>query len=604
MEIEINHHYQRRRKMMSLNFPLKPFSLTEQTGPIIPSLCDIILDSFGRFSENFAVNHHQTPIPLPPILATKLIHKIANNPNATDQDLNMILYRILSSGSPVTNINLQGSHLITKFTCMNLSQLFQQNRLLTLNLSYASGLLSEHLQLLFTPSFRNLKNLNVEGCVAFDDIVFQSFLQYQPTLEILIVSNCVKITDKSVALLQNIHSLTCFKANNLQLTINGLQALHGLLEFENTGNNNLDDNCLYVLCQRNRDLKRVCFGNARLSDECIARFLQQLNGNLIHLNIANCSRAGSLTLSQLFDSQFALNYLNISNCFGMNGDEIINAMHPIMFSSQFRWVEELVYLNVSGCTQLSENFIKILLSSAPKLSTIVLDDTLVSDSALQEYIQSSITYFQKTRRSLHVPGMKIHPLSISLKRCLRLTDNAYTYLFQTRGSDITSFNISFSPSLTQLSLNTFSCYSSSITSFYSTNNDMITETCWCRFISSSPQLKVLFISNNRNVTNGVINQIRQSCPSISHLDISSCPSLDDTVIPILSQMHSLEYLDISFNTLFTGNGIVCIANSLPRLSTFSMQGIHFTENYLFTSESEWMSSLNLNFVPNSVFFAF
>ncbi|BFU18618.1 leucine-rich repeat containing protein [Entamoeba histolytica HM-1:IMSS-B] len=585
-----------RRKMMSLNIPTRPFLLTENTGSIIPTLSEIILDSFGRFEQNFSSQQEQTPIALPPVLASKLIYRISNNPNASESDLNIILFRILSSGTPLQVIDLHHTHLLTKFTCMNLSQLCNNVSITTLNISYATGISSESLKVLFR-SFKQLKYLNTEACVGFDDNAFISLLTIHPPLEVIVISNCPKISDKSVIELKNINSLISFKANNIQLTISSISVLHGLKEIELMGNNCLDDQCLLKISQLNPDLTRICFGNSRLSDEALQRLLQQLNGNLISLNLSGCTRAGPMTLAQLFNSQFKLKYLNLANCFGINGDSILESYHPMFRSTLFRWLEEIEYLNISGCIRLSEEFITTTLIASPQLRSLILDDTAVTDQCLQEFIQSSITYNQTVRRSIHTPGMKVHPLTLSLKRCIRLTDNAYTNLFQTRGVDLISLNLSFCNSLSSLSLNVFSLYSNTLTSFYASNNDMISEYSWLKFIASCPQLRVLFLSNNRGITNEVINQIKISCPLISHLDISSCLSINQFVIPILCKMQSLEYIDISFDVMINEDGIISLVNSLTRLSTFCMQGIAFKQSYLFTEEAQWLNSLKLNFIP-------
>ncbi|KAL7720864.1 Leucine-rich repeat containing protein [Entamoeba marina] len=530
-----------RRRVISLNIPSRPFLLTDSNTPIIPSLTEIILDSFGRFDRNFAQHTQQTPVPLPPHLATKLIHTISNN--------------------PLKGVTVESLCILVK-------------------------------------SLKNLKNINTDSCIAFNDNVLVSLLSVHPPLEVISINNCPHVTDYSISMLENVHSLKCFKANNTKLTVQGLSHLHNLYEFECIGCNTIDDACLMKLASRNPGLTHVSFGNARLSDGTISRFIQQLNGDLVHLNISNSTQVNSLTISQLFHSQLKLKYLNMSNCFQANGDHILDSYLPMFRPTLFRWLEGVEYLNISGCVQFSDAFISQLLINAPMIHTLVLDDTNVTDSSIQDFIRSSIAYGETIRRSFHTSGMRLSPLSVSLKRCLRITELAYTELFQKRGCDITSINMCFSPTLSPLSLNVFSVYTTSLTSFYCSNNDLLSESTWLKFITQCPHIKILFISNNRGVSYEVIKRISECCPSISHLDISSCMSLVPQSSNMISQIHSLEYLDISFDTMFGENEVKEIINALPRLSNFSMQGICYNEVYMFTQQAQWLNSLKLNFIPS------
>ena len=105
----------KRRKVISLNIQSHPFSLLCKEGAIIPSLTEIILDAFARFEENFTtLSTSQEPLNLPPILATNLLQVISNNPSATDIDLNIIMYRLLSANSTSISLDLSNSHLLTK----------------------------------------------------------------------------------------------------------------------------------------------------------------------------------------------------------------------------------------------------------------------------------------------------------------------------------------------------------------------------------------------------------------------------------------------------------------------------------------------------------
>ncbi|ELP88028.1 F-box/LRR-repeat protein, putative [Entamoeba invadens IP1] len=586
-----------RAKQSSLNFPSRPFLLSQSTTSLIPSLTEIVLDSVERFAGDFAMNQPHTPITLPPILATRLIQRVSNNPNATEQDLNLVLFRIFVGGTRLTNFDIHSTHLLTKVTCLNIFQLCQNAQITTLDISNANCSAPESLAVMFT-SFKYLRFLNTDSCVAFDDNCLFNLISIRPPLEILSVSNCPKITDKSISELKNIHTLQSFKGNHLNLNFQSFCALHNLKEIEIFGCQNLDDFALEKISKNNPKLAFVSFGNGRLSDLAIQKCVQRLSANVEHINLSGCSRAGPLTLAQLFDSQFKLKYLNLAGCFGMNGDIIMETYHPMFRSNLFRWLENLKYLNIAACVQFSNEFISTILTSAPQISTLILDDTLIADNALEEFIKETIVYNETIRRSLHTPGMKIHPLSLSLKRCTKISDNALATLFKSRGTDLISINLSSSPTLSTLSLAVLSLNSNALKSFYAANNDLITENSWIKFVGNCRELSAVFLGNNRGVTNLVLSQICVSCPQISHLDVSGCLNLNQGAADILANMKSLQYLDISFDVAIGEDGIRKIANSLQRLSNFAIQGIEISRAYIFVQQAQCLNTLKLNFSQN------
>ncbi|ELP86617.1 F-box/LRR-repeat protein, putative [Entamoeba invadens IP1] len=586
-----------RTKQSSLNFPSRPFFLESSAESLIPSLSEIVLNSFERFQSNFSMNQSHAPITLPPVLATKLVKKVSNNPKATEQDLNLILYRIFVGGTRLISVDINGTHLLTKVTCLNMFQLCQNVHISTLDISNANCSSSESLSVMLS-SLKYLKFLNADSCVAFDDKCLQTLATIKAPIEVLSLSNCPKITDAGILFLNSYSNLQSFKGNNLRLTSSSFCVLKNLKELELFGCQNLDDFSLEKISMQNPNLLFVSLGNARISDFALQKFVQRLNPNLEHLNLSGCSQASNLTLAQLFDSQFSLKYLNLSGCFNLNGEKILETYHPMFRGTLFRWMENLRYLNLSACIQFSNEFIGTILTATPQVTTLILDDTFVADNSLEDFVNATILFNETIRRSLHTPGAKIKPFSISLKRCTKITDRAFGALFKERGNDLTSLNISNSVSLSPLSLAILSLNSNSLTAFYASNNDFIPEISWVKFVANCKYLKTVFVSNNRGITNTVLSQIAISCPQISNLDISSCVCLNEYSAGIIAQMRSLQYLDISFDSTIGENGIRKIANYLLRLNYFALQGICINDGYIFIEQAEFLNTLKLNFSQN------
>ncbi|GAB1223311.1 LOW QUALITY PROTEIN: hypothetical protein ENUP19_0141G0013 [Entamoeba nuttalli] len=237
--------HQRRRKAVSLNIPSHPFSLLSREGAIIPSLTEIILDAFSRFDENFSsLSQSQEPLPLPPFTCYK-ITSISNNPNATDIDLNIIMYRLLASGVNTITLDIHNTHLLTR------------------NISFARGCSSDELGIM-CKNFPYLKHLNASGCLPFDDFCLLAILQSTPPLETLNVSNCPRITDYGIQNISNVNTLR-------------LQYLHDLIELELLNCKNLTDDCLSILSKRNSHLSSVSISSQRLTDKSIQSFLQKIS---------------------------------------------------------------------------------------------------------------------------------------------------------------------------------------------------------------------------------------------------------------------------------------------------------------------------------------
>ncbi|EDR24286.1 EIN3-binding F-box protein, putative [Entamoeba dispar SAW760] len=584
--------HQRRRKAVSLNIPSHPFSLFCREGTIIPSLTEIILDAFSRFDENFSsLSQSQEPLPLPPLLATKLLQVVSNNPNATDIDLNIIMYRLLASGVNTITLDIHNTHLLTRSTCLNIFQLSLSLHITTLDISFARGCSSDELGIM-CKNFPYLKHLNASGCLPFDDFCLLAILQSSPPLETLNVSNCSRITDYGIQNILNVNTLRIFKANNTLLTSKGLQYLHDLIELELLNCKNLTDECLSILSKRNSHLSSLSISSQRLTDKSIQSFLQKIP-ELTYLNLTNCVNAGILTLSQLFHSKFKLNNLNLSNCFGVSGEHLMRSYNQLYASSLFSWLADLIYLNISGCTRISTYFLTNILQNTPNLKTLILDGLIVDEPSIQSFLQSSCVAANVTRRSVVRKGGKFSPLTLSFKQC-KMNEQTLINFFTVRGCDLISLNLNSCLALTTIALTVLGDNAHSLTHFYCTNNTTLTETALIQFIYRSPRLRVLFLSNTTAVTNRVILAVRDSCLNLSHFDISGCENITPDCGIILSGIHSLQYLDISF-TPFTPNQIQFIINALPRITSFSMQGVTYSAPQLFSQEAQWMNVMRLNF---------
>ena len=582
----------KRRKVVSLNVQSHPFSLLFKEGAIIPSLTEIILDAFARFEENFTtLSHSQEPLDLPPILATNLLQVISNNPSATDIDLNIIMYRLLSSNNNPINLDLSNSHLLTKNTCLNIFQLSLSLQIVTLNISYARGCCSDDLSMI-CKHLPFLKHLNVSGCISFDDYCLLGICQSSPPLESLIISSCPRITDYGMGLIKNISTLRIFKANDTNLSINSLQHLNNLEELELLNCKGINDDCLQLLAMKNRNLRSIAISSQKITDKGLQLFLQKLPF-ITNLDLTNCVNCGILTLSQLFHSKFQLVSLNLTNCFGVSGEHLLSSYNQLYNSSLYSWLSGLKYLNLSACSRISTYFLANILRNTPNLRTLILDGITIDENAIQCFLHSSCVAADVTRRSVQRRGGQISPLVISMKQCT-ISQQALMNLFTVRGSDIISLTVTLCQAMTNLSLSVLADYAHSLTHFYCTNNTNLTEIALTQFIYRCPRLRLLFLNGSTGVTNRVILSIRDSCLNISHLDISGCENITTDCGVILSAMHSLQYLDISF-TPFTPEQIQGIINSLPRISNFSMQGVMYNAPNLFSQEAQWMNSIKLNF---------
>ncbi|ELP92184.1 F-box/LRR-repeat protein, putative [Entamoeba invadens IP1] len=583
---------QRRRKAVSLNIPSHPFALLAKEGVIIPSLTEIILDAFGRFEENFtALSASQLPHPLPPLLASRLLQVVANNPTASDMDLNIIMYRLLAAGTGQTALDIHGTHLLTRPTCLNIFQLSMTLNITTLDISQARGCTSDDLSLL-CKNLKNLKYLNTSGCLAFDDYCLASVLQLRPPLETINISSCPRITDYSLQCIANIQTLRIFKANNTALTFVGLKFLNGLFELELLNCKYLTDQCLDFLSRSNPQLRSLAISGPKITDKAIQVFLQR-TPNLNFLNLTNCVNAGVFTLSQLFHSRFKLISLNLSNCFSVSADDLMRAYNQLYASTLFSWLVDLRYLNLCGCTRITPAFLSTLLQNTPKLKTLILDAVTMDETSMQMFLQSSTVAADVTRRSVARSGAKISPLTISFSHC-NISTQCFVNLFSVRGCDLISLNVNCCPTLNELAMSVLGDCAHSLTHFYCQNNSGLTETALIQFIYRSPRLRVLFLNGTSAVTNRVILAVRDSCLNISHFNISECENITPESAVVLSSMRSLQYLDISF-TKFTPETIKPVVNSLPRITYFSMQGVTYKQSDLFLQEAQWMNVMRLNF---------
>ncbi|KAF3386152.1 F-box/LRR-repeat protein 2 [Penicillium rolfsii] len=269
---------------------------------------------------------------------------------------------------------------------------------------------------------RNLVNLSLEGCV-IDKSSMHYFLMRNPRLEYINVSGLKSVTNSAMKIiaqscpqLQTLNVSWCdnVTTNALSRVIQSCERLRDLRASEIRGFDNKD--FARALFERNT-LERLIMSRTDVTDESLKVLMHGVEPAIDlltdrpivpprrfkHLDLHHCSEITDAGLKSLAFSVPDLEGLQVSQCPELTDDAIIDVIRTtpklshleledlesmtnsvLVELSRSPCAQSLEHLNISYCENLGDTGMLQIMKNCPKLRSVEMDNTRVSDLTLME----------------------------------------------------------------------------------------------------------------------------------------------------------------------------------------------------------------------------
>jgi F-box/leucine-rich repeat protein 2/20 len=308
-----------------------------------------------------------------------------------------VLIRLITSGGPfIRDLNLRG--------CMQMKSKWSSD--------------GERI----SDMCRNLINLSLEGCV-IDKASMHCFLMRNPRLEYINVSglksvtnSAMKVISQSCPQLQTLNVSWCNNVNTsgLSRVIQFCERLRDLRASEIRGFDNKD--FARALFERNT-LERLIMSRTDVTDETLKVLMHGIDPTIDlltdrpvvrprrfkHLDLHHCSEITDAGLKSLAFNVPDLEGLQVSQCSELTDDSIIDVVRTtpklshleledlesmtnnvLVELSRSPCAQSLEHLNISYCENLGDTGMLQIMKHCPKLRSVEMDNTRVSDLTLME----------------------------------------------------------------------------------------------------------------------------------------------------------------------------------------------------------------------------
>ncbi|XP_032895236.1 dynein regulatory complex subunit 6 [Amblyraja radiata] len=286
--------------------------------------------------------------------------------------------------------------------------------------------------------------------------------------------------------------------------------------------------------------------------------------NLQDLNLSECEKVTDEFVSAMVEICKSLMYLNIS--YTSIGDATLRSLSKFGLNLQYlslayakkytnkglnylatgKGCHRLVYLDISGCTEISVRGFKSLGIGCNEIEHLVIND------------MATLT----TTCIVAMAGYYSNLTTVSLLASPHISDSAVRALSQ--GNKLTVFKTEGNKRLTDISFKTFGTSCPNLKHIYVSDCPKITDNS-LKFISSLKDIVVLNISDCISITDlGVRTFLEgQSGSKLRELNLSNCILITDlTILKIVQRCSSLSHLRIRFCVHLTDNGMEWLGNLL------------------------------------------
>lgn len=243
---------------------------------------------------------------------------------------------------------------------------------------------------------------------------------------------------------------------------------------------------------------------------------------LLYLNISYTpiTDGGMRTISRYFGN---LQFLSLAFCYKFTDKGMV-------YLADGKCCNNLEYLDLSGCLQLTPLGFKQLSGKCEQLKTFIVDDF---PTLTDEYIQDILQYSQK----LTLISFLGSPL---------LSDSAFKKFPQSK--NLKTLKIEDNHRISDMTIKQFSRLCSFLTHVYLGDCQRLTDNC-LKYLGTCKHLTVLNMAECFRITDvGIRNLAEGACTTkLRELNLANCVRLGDvSIVSIYKKFQNLNYLNLSF----------------------------------------------------------
>ncbi|GMH90999.1 hypothetical protein TrST_g6869 [Triparma strigata] len=347
---------------------------------------------------------------------------------------------------------------------------------------------------------------------------------------------------------------------------------------------NLTNKTVKDLSKTLTGLKKLTISKCgKVSDEGIINVSKNCV-DLEYLDISGLGRLTDHTLVRMATGLKKLNWLDISSNPSLSDVGLLEVLKilrsttslrlnslPLLTDASLRLIHE--YPVVYGFRP-HDNFSKLVCFS-------ISDNDHITDSVVS-YLSTATLHSLKdltikncsnigTNASFFGAISSLTLTSLTLSSLPNLTDAAFCNVFGTKKKKLHHLCIVDCPMLTDESFEAIAACCKNITSFSFGNQPLVTSTSIANLIKANKKLQTFSAMNMKRLTDEIVNTLSRKTLHIKSLTLSNCKQLTDAGLKTVNSLKSLEYVDLSYNFLLSGNAIRLLPPN--NLRTCNFRGI-------------------------------
>ncbi|KAM4748907.1 F-box and leucine-rich repeat protein 13 [Rhinophrynus dorsalis] len=305
--------------------------------------------------------------------------------------------------------------------------------------------------------------------------------------------------------------------------------------------------------------------------------------NLQELNVSECQNMNDESMRIICEGCPALLYLNVSHTDITNATlrMMSRCLHNLQYLSlaysrkftdkglQYlgsgKGCRKLIYLDLSGCTQISVDGFKFIAVGCSALQQLKTNDMFtLTDNCFLALLEKCL-----------------HLFSISLLGSPHLSDAAFKVLAQ--GRKLAKIRIEGNNRITDASIKVISKSCPNLNHIYIADCQKITDIS-LKAISSLKNITVLNVADCIRISDPGVRQVLEgpSGAKIRELNLTNCVRVSDlSLLRIAQKCHNLTYLSLRFCENVTDSGIELLGN-MASLISIDLSGTSITDEGLST----------------------
>jgi len=406
-----------------------------------------------------------------------------------------------------------------------------------------------------------IAHMSLKDCPHLPVEFIESVIELSPKVRMLVLDGCKQITNSTIDLilkkLPYLETLSLANCDSVTTIISIPVLKEYLVEKERLANEKAaekPDRCQLLERVTHRNSVSLPIVN-RHSFDGRHSFEGTLNG-LTNSSPVFSSSTGSL--DSLLKPFTFLSTLNLNDCTGVTDDKLLNI-------SQMQLPLVNIYLKRCNISDVS---VTHLVSNSPKLCTLELSDTKITDATINA-----------------ITNTKLPIKELFLDRCKSITFNSMDKLFRTI-HEIRLISLADCPfAINDSTLKTIGKHCPEIHYVTLTRNTTITDNGLTSMLKHCNNITELNISQCTNITDHSINQIAQSCQKIRELRMVGLNNVT-SLKQISENCPELVHLDISECHKISSD-LGTLAKGCSKLSYFKLRRCFgFQDASLFSAEGD------------------